>query len=139
MRSIVTRILLLAAASLWLAAPTGAAPTGAEEAAGNPQVVKIHADWCGTCVKLNPTWEALREKHGDAVDFVILDVTDDASKASARTTAEQRGLEGVLETYGGRTGTVLVLRATGGEPVAVLKGKTDVAAYDAPIAEARDS
>jgi hypothetical protein len=34
---------------------------------------------------------------------------------------------------------VLVLPAGASDPVAVLKGRTDVAAYDGPIAEARES
>lgn len=137
MRPSVTRCLqtlLIGGTALCLAAPAAA-----DDAAGNPQVVKIHADWCGTCVKLNPTWEALREKHADSVDFIILDVTNDITRAAAENTAEQRGLDRVFETYGGRTGTVLVMRAAAGEPVAVLKGKTDVADYDEPIARARES
>ncbi len=134
MRTIVTRILLVGCALLWLAAPAAA-----DEAHANPQVVKIHADWCGTCVKLNPTWDALREKHGDSVEFVILDVTNDETKAAAETTAKQRGLEEVLTTYGGQTGSIAIVGASGGEPVAVLKGETDIAAYDEPIARARES
>ncbi len=137
MNSLATRwfqTVLIGCAALCLAAPAAADP-----ATANPQVVKIHADWCGTCVKLNPTWDALREKHSDSVDFIVLDVTDDATRAAAQSTAEQRGLESVLETYGGRTGTILVLRSSGAEPVAVLKGNTDVAAYDEPIAKARES
>ena len=134
MRSVPSGILLVLGLLLCLVAPAGA-----EDATANLRVVKIHADGCGTCVKLNPTWEALRSKHGDAVDFVVFDVTDDDAKAAAAQTAKARDLEAVLATYGGRTGTILVLGPAGGEPVAVLKGETDVARYDAPIAEARES
>jgi thiol-disulfide isomerase/thioredoxin len=112
---------------------------GAGEQSGNPQVVKIHADWCGTCTKLNPTWDALREEYGDSVDFVVLDVTDREAKSASEATAKQRGLEQIFKTYGGRTGTILIVAPGGDEPVAVLAGETDVAAYDEPIAEARSS
>ena len=134
MRSTVPAALLCGALMLF-SAPSA----GAGEQSDNPQVVKIHADWCGTCTKLNPTWDALREKYGDSVDFVVLDVTDRKAKAASEATAQQRGLEQVFKTYGGRTGTILVVGPAGGEPVAVLAGETDVAAYDEPIAQARSS
>jgi len=139
MRSIVTTALICVALScgaLTLLIAPGAA---AGEQSGNPQVVKIHADWCGTCTKLNPTWDALREEYGDSVDFVVLDVTDREAKSASEATAKQRGLEQIFKTYGGRTGTILIVAPGGDEPVAVLAGETDVAAYDEPIAEARSS
>jgi thiol-disulfide isomerase/thioredoxin len=139
MRSIVPTALLCVALSCGALMLLIAPGAGAGEQSGNPQVVKIHADWCGTCTKLNPTWDALREEYGDSVDFVVLDVTDREAKSASEATAKQRGLEQIFKTYGGRTGTILIVAPGGDEPVAVLAGETDVAAYDEPIAEARSS
>lgn len=131
---------LLAALALFVALGAAQADHHDEAAsAGQPMLVKIHADWCGTCTRLNPTWEALQKRHGKEVDFVIFDVTDDATRAECERVAKERGLEALLETHGSRTGTIAVLGAGGGEPVAVIKGETDVDAYDAPLAKARES
>ncbi len=48
----------LAAVAL-LALGASAARADHHEEVAKPMVVKIHADWCGTCTKLNTTWEAL--------------------------------------------------------------------------------
>ena len=76
---------------------------------------------------------------GGAADVLSVDVTDREAKAASEATAQQRGLGQIFETYGGRTGTILIVGPGGSEPVAVLIGETDVAAYDEPIAEARSS
>jgi thiol-disulfide isomerase/thioredoxin len=118
---------------------SGPALGEAGETRANPTLVKIHADWCGTCTRLAPTWEALRRRHGEAVDFVVFDVTSDATRSAAAKLAAERGLERILETYGARTGTIAVIGKSGGDPLAVLKGVTDVDAYDAAIAKAAGS
>jgi thiol-disulfide isomerase/thioredoxin len=114
-----------------------AAPLSAGEA-GPPFVVKIHADWCGTCVRLPPTFEALeKELDGDA-RLVVLDVTDAQTAERSRAEAERLGVEASYEEYRGRTGTVGVLDASG-RPVAVLKGATQVAKYLVALAKARQA
>jgi len=124
--------LLLCLTALWL---PGASLAG--EMAVTPRVVKIHADWCGTCVKLNPTWEALEKEYGDSVDFIIFDMTDVASKSKAQTLADELELAPILAKYGGGTGQIVILPAGSSEPTAVLKGQMDPGVYAGPIAQAR--
>jgi len=110
-------------------------PALAEEAP-KPMVVKIHADWCGTCRHMNPTFEALEKELGDEARIVVLDVTDRETTARARVEAERLGIGVFFDRYKGQTGTVGVLDA-GGSPVEVLKGETRTERYVAAVAKAK--
>jgi thiol-disulfide isomerase/thioredoxin len=104
--------------------------------ASKPFVVKIHADWCGTCTKLNPTIEALQTKVGDNVRIVVLDVTDRESVKRSTAEADRLGIRAFFDANKSKTGTVGVLDGATREPVVVLKGETDVAKYEAALAKA---
>ena len=41
-----------------------------------PTLVEFYADWCTTCQSMSPTVEALHQKYGDRVNFVMLDIDD---------------------------------------------------------------
>lgn len=105
--------------------------------AARPFVVKVHADWCGTCTALNATWDELQSEVGDGARLVILDVTDRATLQKSQAEAERLGIEGFFAEYKARTGTIGVLRGDNRAKVEVLKGVRDVARYEAAIAEAR--
>ena len=132
-RSFVVSLSLVALAT---AAQAGAPQVSAQEDAARPFIVKIHADWCGTCTRLEPTWEALRSRYGDEVRFVVLDVTDREAVARSAALAESLGLTAFFDANKSKTGTVGVLDARG-ETVKVLKGELDPAAYVAALREAR--
>jgi thiol-disulfide isomerase/thioredoxin len=109
-------------------------PTRAESS-GKPMVVKIHADWCGTCRKLEPTFAALERQLGDDASIVVLDVTDRPALERSRAEADRLGIRPFLDANQAKTGTVGVLDATG-KPVKVLRGELDPAAYVAAVHEA---
>lgn len=100
-----------------------------EAAARKPFVVKIHADWCGTCTRLVPTFEALEQKYGERANLVVLDVTDKQTLAEATVRAKELGISEFFDRYKGRTGTIGILLADG-ETVRVLAGETDLGRYD---------
>lgn len=102
--------LALAAAVLLLSL---SATAQAESEDAKPTVVKIHATWCGTCARLEATWETLKETYGDTAKFVVFDVTDKAALDQSRTAAKQLGLTSVLDKYKARTGTIAVIGADG--------------------------
>lgn len=106
---------------------------------GAPIVVKIHADWCGTCRKLNPTWEELQTKYGDSVRFVILDVTDKSDVENSLAEADKLGIREVFDQYKSKTGTIAVVNGKTLEVVEVMKGQTDVAKYAPAIERASES
>ncbi|MDJ0847364.1 MAG: thioredoxin family protein [Myxococcota bacterium] len=106
----------------------------AEEAA-KPMVVAIHADWCGTCTRLEPTIDAVRSEVGSDARVVVLDVTDRSAVERSRAKAEELGITAFFDEYKSRTGAVGVLDATG-KPVQVLEGETDPQKYLAALKEA---
>ncbi len=129
---------MLALAVLALAAgQASAGEVSAKADATKPFLVKIHADWCGTCTKLNATWEALEETVGSEARLVILDVTDKPALEAAQAEADRLGIAAFFAEYKARTGTVAVLRGDDRSKVAAMKGVTDAASYEAPLAEAR--
>jgi len=115
--------------ALSLAVPAGSAETAESEAV----FVKIHADWCGTCQRLNPTWTELQSEFGDRADFVVLDVTDKDAVAKSRAEAERRGIVVFFDSYKSKTGTVAILDAGSGEPRAIFKGELAVDKYRAAL------
>ena len=70
-----TQKLRLATTSLLLA--SGSASAESESVRPDrPTLVKIRATWCGTCQRIEGTWEQLKTTYGDSANFVVFDVTD---------------------------------------------------------------
>lgn len=113
------------ALALALAAPAAAGAGDAER----PFLVKMHADWCGTCTALEPTWAALESAHGAKLRMVTFDVTDRARLTASRAEAEKLGLLSFFEGHRGRTGLIALLDAKG-EPIELFHGVRDPAAYE---------
>ncbi len=115
-------------------------PAGAEEAAPEtpastgPLVVKIHADWCGTCVKLTSVWEELQAGYGDSARFVVLDVTDRGAATASAIEAERLGIREFFDANKSRTGTIGILDPATGKAVEIFKGETDAEVYENPLA-----
>jgi thiol-disulfide isomerase/thioredoxin len=128
-------LLALCAAAVAAGAETEV-PADADKS--RPFVVKVHADWCGTCTKLNPTWEEMQVKIGDDARFVIFDLTDKQAVLHSRAEAERLGLTPFLTRHKRSTGTIAVLDGASREPVIVLRGDTDVAKYEEAVARARE-
>jgi thiol-disulfide isomerase/thioredoxin len=104
--------------------------------ADTPFIVKIHAEWCGTCTRMNPTFDELDAKLDGKARIVVLDVTDQDAVARSAQEADRLGLRTFFERYKSKTGTVGVLDGTTREPVTILKGETDTAPYVAAVAAA---
>ena len=137
-----SRGLLVAIGALLALAISASSPVwagsevSASQDSSKPFVVKIHADWCGTCTRLNGPLEALHQQVGDGARIVVLDVTDRKAVAASTAEADRLGIRGFFDQYKGRTGTVGVLDGSTRETVAVLKGEMDVAVYEKAIATA---
>lgn len=74
-----------------------------------PTVVIIRADWCTACQKLEPAMMELMTQYKDRIDFVMLDVTDDAKAAASAKTARKIGLAKFFAENKKKTSTVVVL------------------------------
>ena len=103
-----TRCVLFA---LLLMASPALAGTVQVDGEGSPAlyVVKVHADWCGSCKALAPVLEEVRETlAAESVLFLELDVTDEARTAQARLLAAALGIEDHLKANN-KTGLVLLI------------------------------
>jgi len=126
-------------AFLWLlpllaALPAGSEPNAAGVAAPRALVVKIHADWCGTCQLLRGTWHTLQRDLAGRARFVILDVTNRDAVAASRQRAQALGILGFFNAAKARTGTVAIFDAQTRKPVVIYQGELDAAPYEAAVA-----
>ena len=101
-----------------------------------PYVVKIHADWCGSCRATQATWDRVVAELADQATMVRFDVTDRASYEVAVAEAEEFGLSDFLQDYRRRTGTIAVLDCRTREPLVVLSGERDFTKYREAIEKA---
>jgi len=122
-RSRILPLVLVSLLAAWL--PGGAARAGD---ASRPMIVKIHADWCSTCAKLEATFRALENQLHEQALLVVLDVTDHKALEASRAEADRLGIRAFLDAHQSETGTVGVLD-TSGRAVTVLRGVLDPAAY----------
>lgn len=125
----------LVSAGVFAALLLAGAAAQAEEAAAKPIIAKIHADWCGTCTKLNATMAELQERVGGEATIVVLDVTDKQAVAASAAEADRLGIRKFFDSYKARTGTVGVI-AVNGKIVQVYKGELDADKYVAALAVA---
>ena len=137
LRSLGTGLVVTAALAAWAAVSTAGDGISTADDASKPFLVKIHADWCGTCTRMNPTFEVLEKKVGEEARIVVLDVTDKETVAASTAEADRLGLRTFFDQYQSKTGTVGVLRGDTRETVEIMKGVTDEARYEAALNRAR--
>ena len=106
-------VLTLTALAFLLAPAPTLAGTVPVEGEGDPAlyVVKVHADWCGSCTALVPILEEVQAGVADqAVLFVELDVTDSTLTSQARLLAAALDVEEHFKANN-QTGLVLLINA----------------------------
>ena len=102
------------------AALCAGASSARETCTEKPVVVKIHADWCGTCRALETVWSSLRDDLGQQARLIELDVTDRVAYQQSESRADELGIRAFFDEYRARTGTIAVLDCASREPVAVM-------------------
>lgn len=72
--------------------------------------LKFHADWCGKCKVLQPKLNSLsKSPQNKAVDFRIINVTDDTAKAKSAKVMQSLKLTQVWERYSDTAGIVVLV------------------------------
>jgi thiol-disulfide isomerase/thioredoxin len=127
---------LLVALACLLGSPALAGDEAGSCEARKPLVVKIHADWCGSCKATEATWNRVETDLGDQATVVELDVSDRVAYTASAAEAERLGIEEFFQEYRSRTGTVAVLDCVTLEPVAVMSGERDFDKYREAVEKA---
>jgi thiol-disulfide isomerase/thioredoxin len=94
-------------------APRGTAL--ASQLQGKPTIVKIYADWCSACQRLQPVTESLQQQFGEQANFVIFDVSNRSTTQAAEAKARELGLSDFLATYRSQTSTVAIINPSNGQ------------------------
>ncbi|KAF0095206.1 MAG: hypothetical protein E1N59_1252 [Puniceicoccaceae bacterium 5H] len=114
MKKALSPILILA---FWLASWLQAAPAQQPEL----YAVKIHADWCVVCKRIEPAFqEAQAELQGQPVQFLRFDLTNDETKTASATKARELGLTEVFEGQH-KTGIIVLYDPAQKKIVEILK------------------
>ncbi len=106
-------VIALTGLALLLAPAPMLAGTVSVEGKGDPAlyVVKVHADWCGSCTALAPILKEVQAGVADQpVLFIQLDVTDPALTSQARLLAAALDVEDHFKANN-KTGLVLLINA----------------------------
>ncbi len=80
----------------------------AEPKFAKPTVVIIRADWCRACQKVEPIMMGLMKEYRGKLNFVMLDVTDEAAEAKSYKKAKSIGLGNFFKANKKKTSTVAI-------------------------------
>jgi thiol-disulfide isomerase/thioredoxin len=97
-----------------LARGTVGAPL-AKELQTKPVMVEIYASWCPGCQNIAPTLSTLKQKYGDKVHFIVLDVSDKSTTQASEAKAKKLGLASFLAANKSKTSTVAIINPKTGE------------------------
>ena len=104
-------------------------PGPADCASARPRIVKIHADWCGSCRATADVWARIEKELADEATIIRFDVTDRVGHDAAKARANALGLDDFFQEYRRRTGVIAFLASGSETPTTLLAGERDFARY----------
>ncbi len=119
------------------ASATLAQPAVTESQARAPQLVlvKVHADWCPHCRKLNEPWDRVQANLLEkSVLFVKLDKTDKAKTRQAEYLTAELGLGAHWDHLGKKTGLIVLFDAETGRVVREFTASSSASEIERVIA-----
>jgi thiol-disulfide isomerase/thioredoxin len=101
----------------------------AKKIQGKPVVVDVYASWCPACSNIAPTISQLKQKYAGKVEFVVLDVSDKSSTATAELQAKELGLSKFLTENKTQTGSLTIIDPATGNILVQHRNNPDLMAY----------
>ena len=101
----------------------------AKKIQGKPVVVDVYASWCPACKNIAPTIAQLQQKYAGKVEFVVLDVSDKSTTATAEAKAKELGLSKFLTENKSQTGSLTIIDPATGNILAQYRNNPDLMAY----------
>ncbi len=101
----------------------------AQKLQGKPVVVDVYASWCPACKNIAPTVSELKKEYEGKVEFVVLDVSDKSTTATAEATAQELGLSKFLAENKTQTGSLTIVDPATGKILAQHRNNPDKTAY----------
>jgi thiol-disulfide isomerase/thioredoxin len=101
----------------------------AKQLQGKPVVVDVYASWCPACKNIAPTVSQLQQKYAGKVEFVVLDVSDKSTTATAEAKAKELGLSKFLTENKTQTGSLTIVDPATGNILAQQRNNPEITAY----------
>jgi thiol-disulfide isomerase/thioredoxin len=94
-----------------------------------PVVVKIHADWCRACKQIAPIIKSLEQQYNGRANFVVFDITNQATIKASEAKAKQLGLEGYFAANKTKNATVAIINPANGQVLNQFTKNTNQSDY----------
>ncbi len=121
----------------------GAKSKAEPESAATPPAlyaVRMHADWCAACGKLDPAYSKLIRESGELpVLFVTLDMTDQITRRQAAYLASSLGLGQLWAKQRNKVGNIVFVDAADKGTVSSVPASGDVKVLRAALRQAVNS
>jgi len=101
----------------------------AQKLQGKPVVIDVYASWCAACKNIAPTVAELKKEYEGKVEFVVLDVSDKSTTATAEATAQELGLSKFLAENKTQTCSLTIVDPATGKILAQYRNNPDKSAY----------
>ena len=138
-------LIVAAVATALVAAGVNGSPEDSMRRSASPRlpdviVVRVHADWCGACKKLAPVYSELKGRTNDqAILYLTLDMTDDATRRQAEYLAGVLGIDRLWLEQGRKVGSVVLIDGKRKRVVSTMGAPYDVKSIEAAVRKAVDS
>lgn len=99
-------------------------------------LVRVHADWCLVCARLDTTFTKLERRLSGRAELLVLEVSDREALAMARELALAHDLASFFQAHRSSPGTAALLRRGTQEPLWLFRGELDPDVYVAAVTAA---
>ena len=118
-----------------------AAENGDPATGDDPKVfaIAMHKDNCPACLQMGPIWESVMGDLPDGVKPVKFDLTDDETRATTQSLAEEHNVMSVFDEHKNASGYILLIHASDNSEVGRLTHEMDAEAMKQSVNEALET